>query len=75
VTFELAQAESYCAVMNDAESFPAVDAVYYVDEPRWYTRLTARFRLNWRREVLTVACLSLAAFLAGLALGKAGRRH
>jgi hypothetical protein len=25
--------------------------------------------------VLTVACLSLAAFLAGLALGKAGRRH
>jgi hypothetical protein len=37
----------------------------YVDEPLWYLRLTSRFRLNWRRELATVATI----FVAGIAVG------
>lgn len=38
---------------------------YYADDPLWYLRLTAHFRLNWRRELATVA----GVFVAGIALG------
>ena len=42
-----------------------VDKVFFAEEPFWYRRLTARFRLTWRRELATVA----AAFALGLATG------
>jgi hypothetical protein len=42
-----------------------VAKVYFVDEPLWYLRLTSRFRLNWRRELATVAMV----FALGIALG------
>lgn len=42
-----------------------VERVYHVDDPLWYLRLSARFRLSWRRELATVA----TAFSLGIALG------
>jgi hypothetical protein len=42
-----------------------VDKVFFAEEPFWYTRLTARFRLTWRRELATIA----AVFALGLGLG------
>jgi hypothetical protein len=48
----------------------AVDAVFDATEPLWYTRLTAPFRLTWRREAATVA----TAFLLGIAIGWVARR-
>jgi hypothetical protein len=48
-----------------------VEKAYFVDEPLWYLRLTSRFRLNWRRELATVA----AVFAFGLALGFLAGRH
>jgi hypothetical protein len=42
-----------------------VTKVYLVDEPLWYLRLTSRFRLNPRRELMTVA----GVFGLGIAFG------
>ena len=42
-----------------------VDKVFDATEPYWYTRVTGRFRLTWRREAATV----VVVFLAGAALG------
>jgi hypothetical protein len=42
-----------------------VDKVFFAEEPFWYTRLSARFRLTWRRELATVATV----FALGLAVG------
>jgi hypothetical protein len=42
-----------------------VEKVFFAGEPFWYTRLTARFRLTWRRELASVATV----FVLGLALG------
>jgi hypothetical protein len=42
-----------------------VEHVYYADDPLWYLRLTSHFRLNWRREIATVA----AVFVLGLVIG------
>jgi hypothetical protein len=42
-----------------------VSAAFDATEPFWYTRLTARFRLTWRRELVTVATV----FVAGLSVG------
>jgi hypothetical protein len=42
-----------------------VEAVYDATEPLLYTRLTARFRLTWRRELATLAVV----FALGVALG------
>jgi hypothetical protein len=42
-----------------------VEEVYYVDEPLRYQRLTAPFRLSWRREFTSVATV----FGLGIALG------
>jgi hypothetical protein len=44
-----------------------VSAVFDAAEPLWYVRLTARFRLTWRRELATV----IAVFLTGIAIGLA----
>jgi hypothetical protein len=42
-----------------------VEKVFFADEPLWYLRLTARFRLTWRRELASVATV----FVLGLAIG------
>lgn len=42
-----------------------VEKVFSAEEPFWYTRLTARFRLTWRRELASVATV----FVLGLAIG------
>lgn len=41
---------------------------YHVDEPLWYLRLTAHFRLTWRRELATVAGVFAAGIAAGFGL-------
>jgi len=46
-----------------------VERVYYVDEPLWYLRLTAHFRLNWRREIATVATVFAAGIILGFLVG------
>ena len=42
-----------------------VEQVFFAEEPSWYTRLTARFRLTWHRELASVATV----FVLGLAMG------
>jgi hypothetical protein len=42
-----------------------VEKVFFAEEPFWYTRLTARVRLSWRRELASVATV----FVLGLAIG------
>ena len=42
-----------------------VEEVYYAVDPLWYLRFTSRFRLNWRRELVTLATV----FASGIALG------
>ena len=42
-----------------------VSHVYLADDPLWYLRLTSRLRLNWRRELATLATV----FVLGIALG------
>jgi hypothetical protein len=42
-----------------------VDQVFYADSPLWYLRLTGRFTLTWKRELVTVA----AVFALGLVVG------
>ena len=46
-----------------------VDEVYFADEPLWYLRLTSRFRLNWRRELATVATVFGLGIAFGFLLG------
>jgi hypothetical protein len=46
-----------------------VDRVFYADEPFWYTRLSCRFRLTWRRELATVGGVFVLGIALGLALG------
>jgi hypothetical protein len=48
-----------------------VDAVYFVDEPAWYLRLSLPFHLNWRREVAFELGLLVVGLLVGFALGRA----
>jgi hypothetical protein len=43
-----------------------VEKVFFAEEPLWYTRLTARFRLTWRRELATVATVFVLGVAAGL---------
>lgn len=45
-----------------------VAAVFDATEPLWYSRLTARFRLNWRREAAAVLVVFLGGLVTGLAL-------
>jgi hypothetical protein len=47
-----------------------VSAVFDAAEPLWYVRLTARFRLTWRRELATVIVVFLAGILVGLVLAR-----
>ena len=47
-----------------------VAKVYLVDEPLWYLRLTSRFRLNWRRELITVAGVFGLGIAVGFLLGR-----
>jgi hypothetical protein len=47
-----------------------VDKVFFAEEPFWYTRLTARFRLTWRRELATVAAVFALGLAAGFLLGR-----
>jgi hypothetical protein len=42
-----------------------VEKVFFAEEPFWYTRVTARFRFTWRRELASVATV----FVLGLAMG------
>jgi hypothetical protein len=42
-----------------------VVAVFDATEPMWYSRLTARFRLTWRREAVAV----IGVFVAGALVG------
>ena len=46
-----------------------VEQAYFVDEPLWYLRATSRFRLNWRRELATVATVFALGITLGLLLG------
>jgi hypothetical protein len=50
-----------------------VDAVFDATEPFWYTRLTARFRLTWRRELVTVVVVLLFGIAVGLLAGASSR--
>ena len=38
----------------------------FVDEPELYLRLTARFRLTWRRELATIVAVFALGALVGL---------
>jgi hypothetical protein len=55
--------------LADAESRRAagleVERIYAVDDPLWYLRLTSQFRLNWRRELATVAGVFVLGFVIG----------
>jgi hypothetical protein len=42
-----------------------VEKVFFAEEPFWYARLAAWFRLTWRRELASVATV----FALGLAIG------
>jgi hypothetical protein len=59
---------------GEAEALAAalgVRKVYDATEPLWYLRLTARFRLTWRRELATL----VAVFFVGVGLGFAVARR
>jgi hypothetical protein len=47
-----------------------VDEVFFAEEPFWYTRLTGRFRLTWRRELATVAAMFALGLVVGFLLGR-----
>jgi hypothetical protein len=46
-----------------------VEEVFFAKEPFWYTRLTARFRLTWRRELASVATVLVLGLALGFLLG------
>ena len=46
-----------------------VGKVFFAEEPLWYTRLTARFRLTWRRELATVVTVFVLGLAAGFLVG------
>lgn len=53
-----------------------VEAAFDATEPFWYTRLTGRFRLTWRRELATVATVFLTGLGVGFLVARlAGRRQ
>ncbi len=47
-----------------------VEKVFFAEEPFWYKRLTARFRLTWRRELATVATVLVLGLAIGFLLGR-----
>jgi hypothetical protein len=51
-----------------AEEF-GVEKVFFAEEPLWYTRLAARFRLTWRTELATVATVFVLSVAAGFLVG------
>jgi hypothetical protein len=57
---------------DDAEAdalWFGVDAIYSVDLPAWWCRLTSPVALSWRRQASVLVALALAGFILGAIVG------
>jgi hypothetical protein len=52
----------------DAHWF-GVDAIYSVDLPTWWCRLTSPVALSWKRQASVLVALALAGFILGGIVG------